>query len=53
MAIFHFITFLFIVSIVIVFIIGAVFGFIYKKTNSLWAVIIIHSVYNLLLSIFN
>jgi uncharacterized protein len=35
-----------------VLIIGFIFGVIYKKTNSLWSVIIIHSVYNLCISIF-
>ncbi|WP_052345696.1 CPBP family intramembrane glutamic endopeptidase [Paucisalibacillus sp. EB02] len=35
-----------------VFIIGFIFGVIYKKSNSLWSVIIIHSVYNLGVSIF-
>jgi len=35
-----------------VFIIGFIFGVIYKKTNSLWSVIIIHSVYNLGVAIF-
>ncbi|WP_404452009.1 type II CAAX prenyl endopeptidase Rce1 family protein [Virgibacillus necropolis] len=29
------------------------FGFIYKKTDSLWSVIIIHSMYDLLVSMFN
>lgn|SRR5690606_10833717 len=35
-----------------VFIIGFIFGLIYRKSNSLWSVIIIHSVYNLGVSIF-
>lgn len=39
-------------SIVTVFILGIIFGYIYNKTNSLWSVIIIHSLYNLLVSIF-
>jgi len=38
--------------IAISFIIGISFGFIYKKTRSLWSVIIIHSVYNFFVSIF-
>ncbi|MFA9560158.1 type II CAAX prenyl endopeptidase Rce1 family protein [Evansella sp. AB-rgal1] len=28
------------------------FGFIYKRSNSLWSVIILHSLYNLLVSLF-
>lgn len=39
-------------SIITAFVLGLIFGFIYKKTNSLWSVIIIHSLYNLLVSIF-
>lgn len=35
------------------FILGFIFGFIYKITNSLWSVIVIHSVYNLLVALFN
>ncbi|SES18897.1 hypothetical protein SAMN04487944_12287 [Gracilibacillus ureilyticus] len=34
------------------FVLGLIFGFIYKKSNSLWSVIIIHSLYNLLVSVF-
>jgi len=41
------------VAIVQVFIISISFGFIYKKTGSLWSVIIIHSMYDLLVSVFN
>ncbi|MFD2045545.1 CPBP family intramembrane glutamic endopeptidase [Ornithinibacillus salinisoli] len=40
-------------AIFTVFIIGFIFGVIYKRTNSLWSVIIIHSMYNLFLSIFH
>lgn len=39
-------------SIVTLFVLGIIFGIIYKKSNSLWSVIIIHSLYNLLVSIF-
>lgn len=35
------------------FILGLIFGFIYKIANSLWSVIVIHSVYNLLVALFN
>ncbi|WP_268237917.1 CPBP family intramembrane glutamic endopeptidase [Ornithinibacillus halotolerans] len=34
------------------FILGIIFGYIYRKSNSLWSVIIIHSMYNLLVSLF-
>lgn len=39
-------------SIVTAFVLGMTFGFVYKKSNSLWSVIIIHSLYNFLVSIF-
>src|SRR5699024_6292510 len=39
-------------AIIQVFMISIIFGFIYKKTGSLWSVIIIHSMYNLLVSVF-
>ncbi len=39
-------------SIITAFILGMIFGFVYKKSNSLWSVIIIHSLYNFLVSIF-
>ncbi|GAM12182.1 CAAX amino terminal protease family [Mesobacillus selenatarsenatis SF-1] len=39
-------------SILTVFVLGIIFGFIYKKSKSLWSVIIIHSLYNLLVSLF-
>ncbi len=39
-------------SIITVFVLGIIFGFVYKKSNSLWSVIIIHSLYNLLVSLF-
>ncbi|WP_430791466.1 CPBP family intramembrane glutamic endopeptidase [Virgibacillus flavescens] len=39
-------------AILTTFVLGIIFGFIYKKTNSLWSVIIIHSMYNLLVSLF-
>jgi len=39
-------------SIVVAFVLSIIFGLIYKKTNSLWSVIIIHSLYNLLVSLF-
>lgn len=35
-----------------IFVLSAIFGYIYKKTSSLWSVIIIHSFYNLLVLIF-
>lgn len=38
--------------IITAFILGMIFGFVYKKSNSLWSVIIIHSLYNFLVSIF-
>ncbi|SDN09684.1 hypothetical protein SAMN05216498_1456 [Tenuibacillus multivorans] len=40
-------------SMITAFVLGIIFGFIYKKTDSLWSVIVIHSLYNLLISIFN
>jgi|SRR5699024_6419043 len=40
-------------AVIQVFIISISFGFIYKKTGSLWSVIIIHSMYDLLVSVFN
>lgn len=39
-------------SVITAFVLSIIFGFIYKKTNSLWSVIIIHSLYNLLVSLF-
>jgi membrane protease YdiL (CAAX protease family) len=39
-------------SIITVFGLGIIFGFVYKKSNFLWSVIIIHSLYNLLVSLF-
>ncbi|QGS69937.1 CPBP family intramembrane metalloprotease [Oceanobacillus sp. 143] len=38
--------------IITTFVLGIIFGFIYKKSKSLWSVIIIHSLYNLLVSLF-
>ncbi|ATP40487.1 CPBP family intramembrane metalloprotease [Solibacillus sp. R5-41] len=35
-----------------VFILGIIFGYVYKKSGSLWSVIVIHSLYNLLVSLF-
>lgn len=40
-------------SILTLFILGIIFGFIYKKSNSLWSVILIHSLYNLLVLLFS
>ena len=39
-------------SIITVFVLGFIFGYIYKKSDSLWSVIIIHSFYNCLVSLF-
>jgi len=39
-------------AIVQVFLLSIGFGFVYKKTSSLWSVIMIHSLYNLLVSLF-
>ena len=39
-------------SILTVFVLGLIFGFVYKKSNSLWSVIILHSLYNLLVLLF-
>ncbi|MGP4108834.1 lysostaphin resistance A-like protein [Virgibacillus sp. L01] len=39
-------------SLITAFVLGIIFGFVYKKSNSLWSVIIIHSLYNLLVSLF-
>lgn len=39
-------------TIILAFFISFALGFIYKKTNSLWSVIIIHSAYDLFASIF-
>uniref|UniRef100_UPI00403F98C5 CPBP family glutamic-type intramembrane protease n=1 Tax=Niallia sp. XMNu-256 TaxID=3082444 RepID=UPI00403F98C5 len=39
-------------SSITAFALGIIFGFVYKKSNSLWSVIIIHSLYNLLVSLF-
>ncbi|WP_408057169.1 CPBP family intramembrane glutamic endopeptidase [Ureibacillus acetophenoni] len=36
-----------------IFVLSMIFGFIYKKSNSLWSVIIIHSLYNLIVLLFN
>lgn len=38
--------------ILTVFLISIIFGVIYQKSNSLWSVIILHSLYNLLVSLF-
>lgn len=35
-----------------VFVVGVLFGYVYKKTGSLWSVIIIHSMYNLFVTVF-
>ena len=35
-----------------VFILRVIFGYVYKKSGSLWSVIVIHSLYNLLVSLF-
>ncbi|KOO51050.1 hypothetical protein AMD00_00600 [Viridibacillus arvi] len=35
-----------------VFILSIIFGYVYKKSGSLWSVIVIHSLYNLLVSLF-
>lgn len=40
-------------TMVLVFAISLIFGFIYKRTGSLWSVIIIHSVYDFFVSIFS
>ncbi|MBK3493617.1 CPBP family intramembrane metalloprotease [Viridibacillus sp. YIM B01967] len=34
-----------------IFIIGLLFGFVYKKTGSLWSVIILHALYNFFVTI--
>jgi len=39
-------------SILTVFVLGILFGLVYKKSNSLWTVIIVHSLYNLLVLLF-
>ncbi|PID14611.1 CPBP family intramembrane metalloprotease [Sporosarcina sp. P34] len=39
-------------SIITAFVLGIIFGFVDKKSYSLWSVIIIHSLYNLLVSLF-
>lgn len=39
-------------SAITAFVLGIIFGFLYKKSNSLWSAIIGHSLYNLLVSIF-
>ena len=39
-------------AIVQVFLLSIGFGFVYKKTSSLWSVIMIHSLYNLVVSLF-
>lgn len=39
-------------STLTVFVLGILFGFVYKKSNSLWSVIIIHSFYNYLVLLF-
>ncbi|WP_169737921.1 CPBP family intramembrane glutamic endopeptidase [Alkalihalobacterium bogoriense] len=39
-------------GIVTAFVLGILFGIIYKKSGSLWSVVIIHSMYNFLVSIF-
>lgn len=40
-------------TMILVFIISVVFGFIYKRTNSLWSVILVHSAYDFFASVFN
>ncbi|WP_167751495.1 CPBP family intramembrane glutamic endopeptidase [Lentibacillus salicampi] len=35
-----------------VFVVGVLFGYVYKKSGSLWSVIIIHSMYNLFVTVF-
>ena len=40
-------------TILSIFVLSILFGIIYKKSNSLWTVIIIHSLYNLIVLIFN
>lgn len=40
-------------TILTIFVLGWMFGAVYKKSNSLWSVIIIHSLYNFLVVIFN
>ncbi|MEN2768626.1 CPBP family intramembrane glutamic endopeptidase [Ornithinibacillus xuwenensis] len=39
-------------SMATAFVLGIIFGFIYRKSNSLWSVIILHSLYNFLVSIY-
>lgn len=39
-------------SILTVFMLSIIFGFVYKKSKSLWSVIIIHSLYNFLVLLF-
>ncbi len=39
-------------SIITAIVLGIIFGFVYKKSNSLWSVILVHSLYNFLVSIF-
>lgn len=39
-------------TIITVFVLGLIFGFVYKKSGSLWSVINIHSLYNLIVSLF-
>ncbi|WP_077296594.1 CPBP family intramembrane glutamic endopeptidase [Virgibacillus pantothenticus] len=39
-------------STITAFVLGIIFGFVYKKSNSLWSAIIVHSLYNLLVSLF-
>ncbi|MDQ0229162.1 CPBP family intramembrane glutamic endopeptidase [Metabacillus malikii] len=39
-------------SIISVFVLSIIFGFVYKKSNSLWSVIIVHSSYNLFVLLF-
>ena len=42
-----------IVTIISIFVFSIFFGFVYKKTGSLWSVIIIHSLYNMIVLLFN
>ncbi|WP_079506945.1 CPBP family glutamic-type intramembrane protease [Mesobacillus jeotgali] len=39
-------------SIITIFVLSIIFGVVYKKSNSLWSVIMIHSFYNFLVSLF-
>lgn len=39
-------------SILYVTVMGIIYWFVFKKSNSLWSVIILHSLYNLLVAVF-